>query len=265
MLSAVRAVLRRELVKIFRQKSRLLSSLVRPLIWLFVIGGGVGSIMDGDNIARYQQFLVPGVLGMTLLFGAMLSALTTVYDKESGVMRMMIVAPMPAYGMVVCKMLASALAGLVQVGLLCLVLLVLGFLSIADLVSPLFIFALVTTAIACAGLGMITAAVSESLDNFAAIMNFVIFPVFFLSGALYPVSGLPGVLSLVSRLNPFSYAVDLLKHALTGPGVAADFTVILDIAVLAGFSLLALLFSSWRFGRESTQRTLISSLTGSRR
>lgn len=265
MMTAINAVLFRETKKIFRQKTRLIATMVRPLIWLFVIGGGVGSIMEGNSIAQYQEFLVPGVLGMTLLFGAMLSALTTVYDKESGVMRMMIIAPMPAYWMVISKMLASALAGMVQAGLLCILLLILGFMSFSDILSPFFIFALLLTAVSCAGLGMITAALSETLDNFAAIMNFVIFPVFFLSGALYPVSGLPGALALVSRMNPFSYAVDLLKHSLAGSGAGTDFTVILSITILVTFSLLALLFSSWRFGQEETQRTLINSLTGSRR
>lgn len=264
MWNAIAAVLSREIRKTFRQKSRLLSTIVRPLIWLFVIGGGVGSLMETDS-REYQAFLVPGVLGMTLLFGAMLSALTTVYDKESGVMRMMIIAPLPAYGMVLCKMAASALAGTLQAGLLGLVLLALGFLSPAQIVSPLFILTLLLTAIACAGLGMVTAALSDTLDNFAAVMNFVIFPVFFISGALYPVNGLTGALAMVATLNPFSYAVDLLKHALASPSVNPDFTILESVTVVLAFSLLALLFSSWRFSQEATQRSLINALTGSRR
>ena len=100
MLIALNAVLGRELKKTFRQKSRLLASMVRPMIWLFVIGGGVGSIMPDDSHQNYQDSIIPGILGMTLLFGSMLSALSTVYDKESGVMRMLIISPMPSYAVI---------------------------------------------------------------------------------------------------------------------------------------------------------------------
>ena len=98
----------------FRQRTRLVSAMVRPLIWLFVIGAGFGAVLQQAGGVSYQQFLVPGVLGMTMLFGAMLAALTMVYDKESGVMRMLIMAPFPHYWIVVAKMLAAALAAILQ-------------------------------------------------------------------------------------------------------------------------------------------------------
>ncbi len=105
------AVLERELVRMIRQRTRLVAAMVRPLIWLLVIGGGFNSVVGRAHGLNYQDFLVPGVLGMTTLFGAMLAALTTVYDKESGVMRMMIVAPLPHAWIVLAKMVSAALAG----------------------------------------------------------------------------------------------------------------------------------------------------------
>ena len=96
----VKAVVGRELTKLFRQKARLFSSMVRPMIWLLVIGSGVGSMLSGAQQEGYLQFLVPGVLAMTLLFAALLSALTLVYDKEFGVMRMMMIAPVAHYWIV---------------------------------------------------------------------------------------------------------------------------------------------------------------------
>lgn len=260
-LRPVYAVLEREVLRMFRQRTRLLSAMVRPMIWLLVIGGGFGAVISDARGVSYQQFLVPGVLGMTMLFGAMLAALTTVYDKESGVMRMMIVAPMPHAWIVVAKLLSAALAAILQCLLLLALLAILGYLE-SGVNWGLLLAALLTTSLACGGIGMLTASFSRTLDNFAAIMNFVIFPVFFLSGSLYPVQNLPDVLRWVATINPYSYGVDLLKHAIsTG---SADFSVALDLMVLAGFTLLALAGASWRFSQESAYEPMIHVLTGKR-
>src|SRR4051812_32301177 len=130
MIAAARpilAVLEREVIKLLRQRWRLLSSMVRPMLWLLVIGAGFAATRGRSGSGNYQTFLVPGVLGMTLLFGAMLAALSTVYDKESGVMRMMLVAPLPRAWMVVAKLLAAAAAALLQALLLLLLLALLGY------------------------------------------------------------------------------------------------------------------------------------------
>lgn len=260
-LRPVYAVLEREVVRMFRQRGRLLSAMVRPLIWLFVIGAGFGAIMDQARGVPYQHFLVPGVLGMTMLFGAMLAALTTVYDKESGVMRMMIVAPLPHAWIVIAKLLSAALAGIVQALLLLVVLALLGYIGTRTDWLLLSV-ALVATSLACGGIGMLTASFTRTLDNFAAIMNFVIFPVFFLSGSLYPVHELPQALRWIATLNPYTYGVDLLKHA-TVSGVA-DFGAGFDFAVLTGFTLVALAAASWRFSQESAYEPMIHVLAGKR-
>jgi len=260
----VYAVLEREVVRMFRQRTRLISAMVRPLIWLFVIGAGFGAVLGQASGVSYQQFLIPGVLGLTMLFGAMLAALTMVYDKESGVMRMLVVAPFAHYWIVIAKMLAAALAAVLQALLLLILLAVLGTLG-AETRFGLLALGLIATSLACAGIGMLVAAFTRTLDNFAAIMNFVIFPVFFLSGSLYPVNRLPAILKAVSLANPYTYGVDLLKHATLGvlpSGMGADFRVWVDLAVLAGFTLAALLIASWRFSQESAYEPMIHILTG---
>ena len=186
----VYAVLERELVRMFRQRTRLVSAIVRPLIWLFVIGAGFGAVIGQARGMDYQVFLVPGVLGMTMLFGGMLAALTTVYDKESGVMRMMLVAPLPRAWLVIAKLVAAAAAAAAQALLLLILLALLGYVG-RDTAWGSLAAALAITSFACAGIGMLTASFSRTLENFAGIMNFVIFPVFFLSGSLYPVRELP--------------------------------------------------------------------------
>ena len=260
------AVLEREVVKMFRQRTRLLSAMVRPLIWLFVIGAGFGTVVGRARGVDYQQFLVPGVLGMTVLFGAMLAALTMVYDKESGVMRMLIIAPFAHHWIIVAKTLSAALAGIVQAVLLLVVLAALGFLS-WKMSYALLAAGILMTALSCAGIGILVAAFTRTLDNFAAIMNFVIFPVFFLSGALYPIENLPVALKVAAMLNPFTYAVDLLKHALLGAQSAAsgsELGVGVDFLVTTGFTLLAIALASWRFSREQAYEPLIHILTGKR-
>ena len=119
----------------------------------------------------------------------------------------------------------------------------------------------------CTQANVLVAAFTRTLDNFAAIMNFVIFPVFFLSGSLYPVSQLPAALKVVALLNPYTYGVDLLKHAVLGilpSSMGADFSLTTDIAVLVAFTAVALLISSWRFSRESAYEPMIRMLTGKR-
>ena len=256
------AVLEREVLKLLRQRGRLLSTLVRPLLWLLVIGAGFEAVQGASGVPGYRTFLVPGVLGMTLLFGSMLAALSTVYDKESGVMRMLVIAPLEHYWIALAKALGATLSALIQALMLLVVLGLLGLVS-AELSIPLLAAGLLATALACASLGMLVAAWSRTLDNYAALMNLVIFPVFFLSGSLYPVQQLPTALRLVATLNPYTYGVDLLKHAsIAGPSVVsgADFGVGLDLAVLSGFSVAALAIASIRFSRDAAHEPLVHRL-----
>ena len=257
------AVLEREMLRMIRQWTRLVAAMVRPLIWLLVIGGGFNAAMSSARGVAYRDFLVPGVLGMTALFGAMLAALTTVYDKESGVMRMMIVAPLPHAWIVLAKMVSAALAAIVQSVLLVVLLLLLGRFGTGTR-WLLLGAAIASTSLACAGIGMLTASFSRTLDNFAATMNFVIFPVFFFSGSLYPVQTLPAVLKQVALVNPYTYGVDFLKHAVLPGSATTDFSLGLDVAVLAGFSILALAIASWRFSRETAYEPMIRVLAGKR-
>jgi len=261
------AIVRRELIRTLRQRGRLVSALVRPLIWLLVIGGGFGALLTQTGSAGYQHFLVPGLIGMALLFGALLASLSLVYDKESGVMRMLLIAPIPRGGIVVARTFSAAAAAILQALALTAVLLVIGYFPLSVSV-PLFVAALVATALACAAMGMLIAVWTKTLDNFAVIMNFVIFPVFFLSGALYPIGHLPAALKAATLLNPFSYGVDLLKHAL-GVGAsgafAADFSMALDLAVLLGFTAAATGIAALRFSRDSFMEGFTALLGGPRR
>jgi len=252
----VKAVVGREMTKLFRQRARLISAMVRPMIWLLVIGSGVGSMLQSQQQEGYLTFLVPGILAMTLLFAALLSALTLVYDKEFGVMRMMMIAPIAHYWIVLSKLIAATFTAMVQAILLLILLILLGLVSIK--IALTLLPAAMLTALCCAAIGGLIAVYSKSIDNFAVIMNFFIFPLFFLSGALYPVNQLPEFLRYVVLVNPFSYGVDLLKHAV--PNVPTDFSVLMDITVLVSFTVIAILIACWQFSRESVHTPLFHRL-----
>ena len=182
-------------------------------------------MLGDESTGGYQRFLSPGLLGMVMLFAAMLVSLSVVYDKEFGIMRLLIISPLPHYWVVIAKTVSGMVVAVVQAGAFAVLLALLGYIG-GGLSLPLLVLGLFATALACASLGMLIAVWSSTLDNFAVVMNFVIFPVFFLSGALYPVQQLPDVLKIVAAVNPFTYGVDLLKHALVSelaPPLGADF------------------------------------------
>ena len=167
------------------------------------------------------------------------------------------IAPIPHYWIVLAKLIAAMLTAMVQGILLLLLLLILGLITIK--IALLLLLPAVMTAMCCAAIGGLIAVYSKSIDNFAVIMNFFIFPLFFLSGALYPVSQLPEFLRYVVLVNPFSYGVDLLKHAV--PNVSTDFSLLTDIVVLLVFSCIAILIACWQFSRESVHEPLFHRAT----
>lgn len=267
MWTAFAAIIKRELIKLSRQRGRLISAMVRPLIWLLVIGAGFQTLIGESAQGDYRQFMAPGLICMTLLFGSMLASLSMIYDKESGIMRMLIVAPWPHSVIVLARLSSAIIAGLVQALLLIVILALLGF--VGTIAHPLLmILALLLTAAVCAATGMLIAVHSKTLENFAVIMNFVIFPMFFLSGALYPLDQLPLYLKFIAYLNPFSYGVDLMKHAMLTSSVdrfSADLPIWLDILIMLAFTTIATLLACLRFSNDTVSEKLTRVLSASKR
>src|SRR6185312_4616556 len=159
------------------------------------------------NEIDYRVYMAPGLLGMVVMFGSLLAALSTVTDREAGVLRMMLVAPVRRSTVALGKALGATLLGTAQV------IVVAG--------ALLALVAVVLSGLALGALGVVLAASIRSIENFAGVMNFVVFPMLFLSGALYPVRHLGPVLRVVAYANPLAYGVDLLKHALLGAWAGA--------------------------------------------
>ncbi|MFL5402535.1 MAG: ABC transporter permease [Gemmatimonadales bacterium] len=241
-VTAVYGIVARDLTRATRQTSRLLGGVARPFMWLLLVGTGYNAIARISGDLSYQAFVFPGIVVMAALFGSMLTAISTVYDREFGMLRLMLASPAGAPAVLLGRALAAALVGVLQGGIV---------LACAPLVLPLslpnFAAAVGALALSCISsgtLGLLIAARLRSVENFAGVINVVLFPLLFASGALYPTAGMPYLLRSLARINPVTYQVDLMRHAFGQP---AEFTVQLDILVLAAataalFGLAAALF-----------------------
>ncbi|MFF5261453.1 ABC transporter permease [Actinomadura viridis] len=215
-LRAVRIVLYRELLRFWRDRMRMVSGLVQPVLWLLVMGTGLSSLMatGGGPMGHVdlKTFIFPGVCAMSVMFTAMFSASSIVWDREFGFLREMLVAPVSRAAIVVGKCVGGAvvatLQGTVIVALAGLAGVPYDPLLILEMLGLMFLGALALT-----GFGVVLAARIQTMQSFFGVMQMAMMPMMFLSGALYPLSGLPTWLSVLTRLNPLTYAVDPLRQA----------------------------------------------------
>ncbi len=221
-LTCLNGILWRESLRFLHQRERFVSALVRPLVWLFIFAAGFRQVLGISIIPPYETYILyevyiaPGLIAMIQLFNGMQSSLSMVYDREMGNMRTLLVSPLPRWFLLLCKLLAGTLVSLLQVY---------AFLLIAwfwDIAPPPVGYLTVMPALVLSGLmlgalGMLISSGIRQLENFAGVMNFVIFPMFFASSALYPLwrvqEGSP-MLYYVCLFNPFTHAVELIRFAL---------------------------------------------------
>ncbi len=214
----------REALRFLHQRERFVSALVRPLVWLFIFAAGfrqvlgVSIIPPYETYVLYEVYIAPGLIAMIQLFNGMQSSLTMVYDRETGGMRTLLVSPFPRWWLLTSKLLAGTIVSLLQVY---------AFLAIAwfwEIEAPpvgylMLVPALVLCGLMLGALGMLISSVIKQLENFAGVMNFVIFPMFFASSALYPlwrVRESSPFLYYVCLCNPFTHATELIRFALYG-------------------------------------------------
>ncbi len=242
----------REFIKFFREKSRLLGTLARPVLWLFVVGNGMSALIRPQAGFSYLQFIFPGMIGMTILFASIFSSISIVWDREFGFMKEMLVAPISRLSIVVGKTVSGTLISTAQAIIIMALVpflgLSLGFLQFIEVVSVSLLVSFCITS-----LGILIAARLTSFDGFNIIMNFLVMPMLFLSGAMYPVTSLPPVLRHLTQLNPLTYGVDSLKHALLAnaqPPLGAELPLWLDLAVMAAVSGAMLTLAALSFRRK---------------
>src|SRR2546429_9572281 len=252
-MRAVYGIVAREFVRFWRQRGRVLASIGRPFVWLVFAGGGFAAVFAGRSEIDYRVYMAPGLLGMVVMFGSLLAALSTVTDREAGVLRMVLVAPIRRSTVAFGKTLGATLLGTAQAIVVAAILLPCVQLRPTLAGALLGLVALVLSGLALGALGVVLAASIRSIENVAGVMNFVVFPMLFLSGALYPVRHLGPVLRAVAYANPLAYGVDLLKHALldrwAGAGYGGELPVPLDCAALVLFAIVGLALAARLLGR----------------
>jgi len=211
-LRAIKVVWKRELIRFSRDRLRILTSLMQPFLFLFVLGTGLSRLASaGTHGVNLRTFVYPGVLCMAVMFTAMFSAASLVWDREFGFLREMMVAPVRRSSLVLGKCFGGAtVAGFQGVIVLCLAGLV-GVPYAAGLVVEIFALQLLL-AFAITAFGVMVAARITQMQSFMALMQMAIMPMYFLSGALFPVSGLPQWLAILNRLDPLTYAVDPMRR-----------------------------------------------------
>jgi len=245
MIEVVYALWRRDMIKFIRDRRQLVTSLTRPLLWLLAFGFGLRGSVRLSSGTDYLSFLVPGLAAMTVLFASMFAAISIVWEREFGFLKELLVAPVPRGAIAAAKILAGSSTALIEVSLMLLLSPLVGarFSPLGALASlPLLaIFGMTVNA-----LGIIVAARMKSFEGFGSVVNFVIQPVFFLSGALYPIGGLPRGLRAVVFINPMSYLVDAVRGLLIGHH---SFPLVVDIAVILGSAVVLAALATRSFRR----------------
>ncbi len=223
----------RDFKRLLRDKHQFYGSFARPVLWLVVFGMGLRPIFKGNGGVDYLQFIFPGIVAMSLIFSAMWSGISIVWDREFGFLKEILVAPIPRTAIVTGKIMGGATQAMVQGGITLLFAPLIGVkLSVGGFAELLVIMVIISLALS--SLGIALASRIYSYEGFGTISNFVIMPLFFLSGAMYPVQTLPGWLKVIVRLNPVTYGVDLMRGSTIG---LFQFSAVVDLIYLAGFGV----------------------------
>lgn len=236
----------REVKRYLRSRAQIIASLGQPLLYLLVLGFGLGPVFAQAGRGSYLQFVAPGVVGMGILFTSIFSGIGLLWDRQFGFLKETLVAPVPRLQIMVGRTLGGATIAMVQGLLVLTVCLLAGFRpqSLFGLLLAFVYMALI--AIVFAALGTAIGSGLRDMQGFQFIMNFLVMPIFFLSGALYPLNDLPTGLAVATRIDPLSYGVDALRGTLIGVSEIGLATDALVLTVVAG---LFLALGAWAFSR----------------
>ncbi len=244
-LKAIYILWIRQLKRYSRSPARIVGSLGQPLLFLLALGFGLGPVFASAGQGNYFQFLVPGVVAMSILFTAVFGGIEIIWDRQFGFLKETLVAPVPRTAIMAGRTLGGATIAVLQ-GVIVLILATLfGFRP--DLASlPLALLFMALIAVLFSAFGTAIGSIVEDMQGFPLIMNFVLMPLFFLSGALFPLTGLPRALEIVVRIDPLTYGVDGVRAALTG---LPSFGIGLDLGVLCAVTVALLGLGGYLFSR----------------
>lgn len=254
-LRAFIAINRREIIKFVRQKSRLVTDLSRPILWLLFVGYGISTIAVIKS-GSYMQFIFPGILVMTVLFRSIFSSISIIWDREFGVLKEILVSPVSRRTFVFAKITSGAAISTLQAIIMLFFAPFIGIkLSILSVMLSILALFLISSSITA--FGIVIASRMTSFEGFNSIINLIIQPMFFVSGALYPVGRFPEALKLIAYINPITYSVDLMKFIIfngrLGAGIfMPEMPVFADTGFMLLFFLSMLVLSDYFFEREDS-------------
>lgn len=236
----------RDMVRLWRQRTRLLGAIARALVWLFALGFGLRGSLGSIAGFSYEQFVFPGVIAMTVIFSGLQSAISIVTDREFGFLKEVTVAPTPRTTMIIGKCLGGASSSTIQA------LIILVFAPFAHVaLTPLNVLATFAatfvTALAISSMGVVIAMWITDFENFGTIQNFITLPLYMFSGAIFPTKSVPAWLSVVLRLNPLTYGVNAIRGVLLGYNIAE---VPLNLLVLLLFTIVMVIIAVFMAKRE---------------
>jgi len=245
-MGAIYVLWLRELRRYTRSRVQIVASLGQPMLYLFVMGFGLGAVFQQAGRGSYLQFVAPGIIAMTVLFTSTFSGIALLWDRQFGFLKETLVAPVPRYKIMLGRICGAATVAMIQGALVAIICFAAGFRPVNAAAIPLAIGILALTALVFAALGTTIGASLKDMQGFQMVMNFVVMPLYFLSGAMFPLDNLPTALTIATRLDPLSYGIDGLRATLIGQ---AHFNLALDIGVLVAIGFVLISFGAWRFSK----------------
>lgn len=236
----------REVKKYLRSRTQMIAMLGSPIMYLGILGFALGPVFRKAGEGSYLQFMAPGVMGQGILFTSMFSGIALLWDRQFGFLKETLVAPVPRLWIMMGKTVGGATIAMFQGILIFIVCLIMGFRPVSLVGIPLAIVFMALIAIVFAALGTVIGSSLKDMQGFQMVMNFLVIPIFFLSGALYPLTNLPKALAVLTRLDPLTYGVDGVRTVLTG---ATHFGLPTDALALVIIAVILLALGAWRFSK----------------
>jgi ABC-2 type transport system permease protein len=245
-MSAIYILWLRELKRYVRSRVQIVVSLGQPVLYLVALGFGLGPVFARAGNGSYLQFIAPGIIGMTVLFSSVFSGISMLWDRQFGFLKETLVAPVPRIYVMLGRALGGATVAVIQGLLVFVVCLVAGFRPLHWIAIPVSLIFIILIATVFSALGTSIGSVIQDMQGFQLVMNFLVMPIFFLSGALFPLNNLPKVLGMITGLDPLSYGVDGLRGMFTGIWY---FSLGLDAVVLACVATVFIVTGAYLFSR----------------
>jgi ABC-2 type transport system permease protein len=245
-MSVIYVLWLRELRRYVRSRAQIVASLGQPLLYLVALGFGLGPVFQKAGQGSYVQFVAPGIIAMTVLFSSIFSGMGLLWDRQFGFLKETLVAPVPRIQVMLGRTLGGATVAVIQGLLVAVVAFIAGFRAVDLRALPLALLFMALIASLFAALGTAIGSTIQNIQGFQLIMNFLVMPIFFLSGALYPLNNLPRVLGLITSIDPLAYGVDGLRTTLIG---RSHFGLTADGAVLVAVALVLLCIGSYLFSK----------------